>query len=55
MSQAGDDAARDERHRVRMRRKQEVVDGRIAAADGERGVLLVLTYFLKKEFWKDIQ
>lgn len=26
-----------------MRRKKEVVDGRIAAADGERGVLLVLT------------
>lgn len=43
MSQAGEDAARDERHRVRMRRKKEVVDGRIAAADGERGVLLVLT------------
>lgn len=43
MSDTAEDAARDERHRVRMLRKKQVVDGKIAAADTERGVLLVLT------------
>lgn len=43
MSETPEDAARDERHRVRMQRKKVVVDGKIAAADTERGVLLVLT------------
>jgi cob(I)alamin adenosyltransferase len=38
-----EDAARDERHRQRMQRKKVVIDGKIAAADTERGVLLVLT------------
>jgi cob(I)alamin adenosyltransferase len=37
------DAARAERHRVRMQRKKDIIDGRIQAADTERGVLLVLT------------
>lgn len=36
-------AARAERHRLRMQRKKEVVDGKIAAATEDRGVLLVLT------------
>ena len=35
-----EDAARDERHRQRMQRKKVVIDGKIAAADTERGVLL---------------
>lgn len=43
MSGSAEDAARDERHRVRMQRKKVVVDGKIAAAATERGVLLVLT------------
>ena len=43
MSENAEDAARDERHRVRMKRKKVVVDGKIAAAETERGVLLVLT------------
>ncbi|MED5607319.1 cob(I)yrinic acid a,c-diamide adenosyltransferase [Pseudomonas sp. JH-2] len=34
---------KDERHRARMQRKKEVVDEKIAQAQGERGVLLVLT------------
>ena len=38
-----EDAARDARHRQRMQRKKTVVDGKIAAAETERGVLLVLT------------
>lgn len=38
-----EDAARDERHRLRMQRKKGVIDNKIAAADTERGVLLVLT------------
>jgi cob(I)alamin adenosyltransferase len=38
---AGDDAARDERHRVRMQRKKEVVDAKIADAKRDAGVLLV--------------
>lgn len=43
MSATPEDAARDERHRLRMQRKKVVVDGKIAAAETERGVLLVLT------------
>ena len=35
--------ARDARHRARMQRKKALIDARIAAADGERGLLLVLT------------
>lgn len=35
--------SRDERHAHRMQRKKEVVDGKIAAAATERGVLLVNT------------
>lgn len=37
------DPARDERHRQRMQRKKAVVDEKIALAQQERGVLLVLT------------
>jgi cob(I)alamin adenosyltransferase len=37
------DNARGERHAVRMQRKKDVVDGKIAAAATERGVLLVNT------------
>ncbi len=40
---AADHDERDVRHRLRMQRKKAVVDDRIAAADRERGVLLVLT------------
>ncbi|WP_420468356.1 cob(I)yrinic acid a,c-diamide adenosyltransferase [Panacagrimonas sp.] len=43
MSESVADRERDARHRLRMQRKKVVVDGRIAAADRERGVLLVLT------------
>ncbi len=42
-SDASGDAARAERHRQRMERKKVVVDASIAAADIDRGVLLVLT------------
>lgn len=38
-----DTAASDERHRLRMQRKKQVVDDKVAAASTERGVLLVLT------------
>ncbi len=38
-----DDAARAERHRARMARKKEIVDAKIAQADRDQGVLLVLT------------
>lgn len=38
-----DDPGLSERHRLRMQRKKEVVDGKIAAASTDRGVLLVLT------------
>lgn len=38
-----DEAGLDARHRARMQRKKTVVDARIAAAQTERGVLLVLT------------
>jgi cob(I)alamin adenosyltransferase len=34
---------REERHRIRMKRKKEVVDKAIASADIERGLLLILT------------
>ncbi|MEH6565327.1 MAG: cob(I)yrinic acid a,c-diamide adenosyltransferase [Halopseudomonas sp.] len=37
------DPSRDERHRQRMQRKKAVVDEKIAVAQHERGVLLVLT------------
>ncbi|MEH6687892.1 MAG: cob(I)yrinic acid a,c-diamide adenosyltransferase [Halopseudomonas sabulinigri] len=37
------DHTRDERHRLRMQRKKAVVDDKIAVAQQERGVLLVLT------------
>jgi cob(I)alamin adenosyltransferase len=37
------DNARNERHAVRMKRKKDVVNGKIAAAATERGVLLVNT------------
>tara|TARA_R110000751_G_scaffold43156_1_gene99815 strand:- start:69 stop:683 length:615 start_codon:yes stop_codon:yes gene_type:complete len=37
------DPMRDERHRQRMQRKKAVVDEKIAVAQQERGVLLVLT------------
>lgn len=43
MSEDLPDAAHAERHRVRMQRKKQIVDERIAAADIERGILLVLT------------
>ncbi|MHB1142877.1 MAG: cob(I)yrinic acid a,c-diamide adenosyltransferase [Sulfuricaulis sp.] len=38
-----DDPTGVDRHRTRMRRKKEVVDAKIAAAQADRGVLLVLT------------
>lgn len=38
-----DETARAERHRVRMARKKEIVDAKIAQADRDQGVLLVLT------------
>jgi len=34
---------REERHRIRMQRKKEIIDSAIACADQERGLLLVLT------------
>lgn len=37
------EADRDERHRLRMQRKKAVVDEKIAQAQGEHGLLLVLT------------
>jgi cob(I)alamin adenosyltransferase len=37
------DAERSARHLARMQRKKAVIDARIAAAEGERGVLLLLT------------
>jgi cob(I)alamin adenosyltransferase len=43
MSSSTEEAARNQRHRLRMQRKKDVVDGRIAAATTDRGVLLVLT------------
>lgn len=41
-SASQDDAGRNERHRVRMQRKKEVVDDKIARANRDAGVLLVL-------------
>ena len=38
-----DEGGLDARHRARMQRKKAIVDGRIEAAQTERGVLLVLT------------
>tara|TARA_Y100001936_G_scaffold254048_1_gene324053 strand:+ start:4146 stop:4751 length:606 start_codon:yes stop_codon:yes gene_type:complete len=38
-----DKSAQEERYRIRMKRKKEVVDKAIASADIERGLLLVLT------------
>lgn len=38
-----DSAERDERHRLRMQRKKAVVDEKIAQAQNEHGLLLVLT------------
>ncbi len=37
------DSARDRRHHDRMQRKKEVIDAKIAAAQEERGILLVNT------------
>ncbi|ABF09659.1 cob(I)yrinic acid a,c-diamide adenosyltransferase [Cupriavidus metallidurans] len=38
-----DDAGRDARHKARMVRKKEVVDSKIAAAQNERGVIVITT------------
>jgi cob(I)alamin adenosyltransferase len=38
-----DDAGRDARHKARMVRKKEVVDAKIAAAQDERGVIVITT------------
>jgi len=38
-----EDAARDERHNARMARKKDVVDAKIAAAQDERGVIVITT------------
>ncbi len=38
-----DNGGRDDRHRARMQRKKAVIDARIAQADKDRGLLLVLT------------
>ncbi|WP_019449143.1 cob(I)yrinic acid a,c-diamide adenosyltransferase [Cupriavidus sp. BIS7] len=38
-----DGAGRDERHKARMVRKKEVVDAKIAAAQTERGVIVITT------------
>lgn len=43
MSEQNRDANRDERHKARMARKKEIIDAHIAAADTERGLLLVNT------------
>ncbi|CAG9179160.1 cob(I)yrinic acid a,c-diamide adenosyltransferase [Cupriavidus pampae] len=39
----GGDDSRDERHKVRMERKKDVVDQKIAAAQIERGVIVITT------------
>ena len=41
--QQPEDAAKNERHNTRMKRKKEIIDAHIASADKEKGVLLVLT------------
>lgn len=38
-----DDGGRDERHKARMVRKKEVIDAKIAAAQDERGVIVITT------------
>ncbi|WP_454722645.1 MULTISPECIES: cob(I)yrinic acid a,c-diamide adenosyltransferase [Cupriavidus] len=38
-----EDAGRDERHNARMARKKDVVDAKIAAAQDERGVIVITT------------
>lgn len=38
-----DDAGRDARHKARMVRKKEVIDAKIAAAQDERGVVVITT------------
>ena len=38
-----DDAGRDARHKARMVRKKEVIDAKIAAAQDERGVIVITT------------
>ncbi len=38
-----EDAGRDARHKARMERKKEVVDAKIAAAQQERGVIVITT------------
>ncbi|MFT4171908.1 MAG: cob(I)yrinic acid a,c-diamide adenosyltransferase [Rhodocyclaceae bacterium] len=43
MDPAHDDTGLNDRHRARMARKKAVVDGKIAAATAERGILIVLT------------
>ena len=40
---AADDTGRDTRHKARMVRKKEVVDAKIAAAQDERGVIVITT------------
>ncbi len=42
-SDTPDDAGRDARHKARMVRKKEVVDAKIAAAQAERGVIVITT------------
>ncbi|CAG9175929.1 Corrinoid adenosyltransferase [Cupriavidus laharis] len=42
-SNGQDDAGRDARHKARMVRKKEVVDAKIAAAQDERGVIVITT------------
>ena len=41
--QQANEAAKNERHNTRMKRKKEIIDAHIASADKEKGVLLVLT------------
>lgn len=43
MSRDDDEESRNARHRERMQRRKAVVDGRIAKAQEERGVVIVLT------------
>lgn len=42
-SQQADEAAKNDRHNARMKRKKEVIDAHIASANKEKGILLVLT------------
>lgn len=43
MTDASDKASREARHNVRMQKKKEVIDAKIATAQEERGILLVNT------------